>query len=625
MKPEEKARLANFVQKSEKHVFASQKEHGVSRAKRFWLKTKNFLNREETVREFLAKVLANPTFCDTPYQRIWRNIEKRGLKPLRRSLYYFFENPEDIYEYGAFSDIYGLEDILHECAKIFKSAADNLESSRHVISLISSPGYGKDAIVSKILSLLEGEEFYILKNCPNHDSPLWIIPRRLRQEFSEVFGIKIEHYPDFEREICQSCRTRLIGEYNYDFLAFPVQKLKMSQRAGIGIATSYPKDPYQDTVTEFTGEIQLGKSNLDPQGVEPGFFSLANHGAIYFKEGFRREPEVFHPLLSATQEGKVQAAGRLGEVSVSLCVIFTSNEEVWNDFKTNPNNSPYLSRFQILPVYRNIRLDAEMEIIRKVLRRSDIFEKIHLPVFSLELLARVFIASCFDEFRNKQEKFSHLNKRIDLYNGVDPRSLHFDQTAAQMRREKKDGQGFGLSIRELKEITDPILAQMAIERLAQKEFPGNFCIPPNKLFDQIIRYLEKNMRFDPDYLEHLGKFTRYIYYRVIRPKMLKELVDREKLEKAARNLFERLKSEGGKDEETEKLNEELSELLDLRADELKQFKDKLESYTDNPVVKDFIIEKVISDEFETRTPRADDANWCPICTKDVFSNLKHKD
>jgi serine protein kinase len=592
--------IREFIGESKKHIRKIQAEKGLLS---LLSGLKNILRpaRHPNVIDFLSEAYKNKRLTETPWQRLERKIKEGGVKHLPEELYYFYQNPADILVYDVFDGLEGIEDALHELVKFITAAALNLEGSRQVLVLYSPPGAGKTTITSRLKKLMEKEEVYVLKGCPVRDSPLWLIPRKLRPFIEEKFGIKIDNFKETPRDICPSCRERLKNDYNYDFLKFPVEKQTFSQRAGVGIATSYPKDQFQDSITEFIGEIQLGKESTDPQAIISGLFGAANSGILHFEEGLRRSPEIFHVLISATQEGEVQAPGRLGKVSVSLANILTANTNIWEEFKSNSTNDLYVSRFYDLQIPFNVRLADEIKIIKKMIGYADSTKQIHISPFVFELIARMLIASRLKEI-GTGKNFEEIDKIINIYNGA--ASI---ESSVDLRRKTRDGfLPYGLSIRELKKITDIMIAQ-----LAEKE--GHKCLSPQMFFNHLIDYFETNSRFDAEYLKNIENYVKYFYNNTLLLAMKKNIGNIAAVKEYCEKIFKNIQ-----------LGDYGDDLIAAKIVKKKELGDYLaalknQQLTDQEALLEFIVKKALQILLAKKTEIdfSENGVWCPVCFGEI--------
>lgn len=71
-----------------------------------------------------------------------------------------------------------------------------------------------------------------IEGCPIHEELLHLIPRSLRDEFHNIYGIRIEG------DLCPVCRYRLKEEFNNDYTAMPITQSSFRFEVGEGSVLS---------------------------------------------------------------------------------------------------------------------------------------------------------------------------------------------------------------------------------------------------------------------------------------------------------------------------------------------------------------------------------------------------
>ena len=137
----------------------------------------------------------------------------------------FDGEPVKVYNY--FSPyFFGMERPLEKIMRFLYSAAMKGEESRQVLLLLGPVGAGKSALIEHIKHALEQcTPIYVLDKCPIREEPLHLIPRSLRENFTESYGIVIEG------DLCPVCRHRLIEEYEGDYTKFPITQSSLVTRS----------------------------------------------------------------------------------------------------------------------------------------------------------------------------------------------------------------------------------------------------------------------------------------------------------------------------------------------------------------------------------------------------------
>ena len=134
---------------------------------------------------------------------------------------------EELRTYDYFqSKFFGMERSLAKIMRFLRSASLKGEESRQVLLLLGPVGAGKSALMERIKTVLEETEpMYHIEGCPIHEEPLHLIPRSLRDEFKEIYGITIEG------DLCPVCRHNL-KENGNDYMSMPVVQSSFSVRVG---------------------------------------------------------------------------------------------------------------------------------------------------------------------------------------------------------------------------------------------------------------------------------------------------------------------------------------------------------------------------------------------------------
>ena len=206
-------------------------------------------------------------------------------------------NGEPVKVYNYFSgQFFGMEKPLEKVMRFLHSAAMKGEESRQVLLLLGPVGAGKSALIEHIKTALEAcDPIYVLDRCPINEEPLHLIPRSLRDEFAEMYDIKIEG------DLCPVCRHRLINEYKEDYTQFPITQTSFSIRGRKGIGVVPPMDPNTQDTSLLIGSEDISKLDLYPED-DPrvlslnGAFNVGNRGIVEFVEVFKNEIEFLHTM-----------------------------------------------------------------------------------------------------------------------------------------------------------------------------------------------------------------------------------------------------------------------------------------------------------------------------------------
>ena len=164
-----------------------------------------------TLSEYLQKLEESPDIASLAHRRLYEQILSHGLTTLDETdtrCNKIFDGEEvKVYDYFS-SQFFGMERPLEKVMRFLRSAAMRGEESRQVLLLLGPVGAGKSALVEHIKGALEQcDPIYVLDGCPIREEPLHLIPRSLREEFADSYGIKIEG------DLCPVCRHRLASSW----------------------------------------------------------------------------------------------------------------------------------------------------------------------------------------------------------------------------------------------------------------------------------------------------------------------------------------------------------------------------------------------------------------------------
>src|SRR5512144_3189245 len=95
-----------------------------------------------------------------------------------------------IRRYPAFSEFYGMEDVIDQIVAFFKHAAQGLEEKKQILYLLGPVGGGKSSIAERLKSVMESRPIYVLKGSPVNESPLGLFPpERFAEALEADYGI----------------------------------------------------------------------------------------------------------------------------------------------------------------------------------------------------------------------------------------------------------------------------------------------------------------------------------------------------------------------------------------------------------------------------------------------------
>ena len=347
-------------------------------------------------------------------------------------------------QYEAFSDFFGLEDVIARIVSFFQHASQNLEESRQILYLLGPVGSAKSSLVERLKSLMEKEPVYILADVegnlsPVNESPLGICGKEIVEK---ELKIKIPLV------IPSPWATKRLKEYKGDLSKFTVVKMFPSQLDQVAISKVEPGDENNQDISALVGKVDIRKlehyAQNDPDAYSySGGLCLSNQGVLEFVEMFKAPIKMLHPLLTATQEKNYKGTEALSAIPFQGVIIAHSNESEWDTFKNNKNNEAFLDRVYIVEVPYCLRIDEEQNIYKKLLSSSTLDNAPTAP-YTLDLLAQFSVLT-----RLEAPKSSNVVTKMRVYNGENVKEK---DSQAKSYQEYKDAatpdEGFsGISTR----------------------------------------------------------------------------------------------------------------------------------------------------------------------------------
>jgi serine protein kinase len=487
-------------------------------------KTERF---EGTFLEYLELVRNNPSSIKLAHRRLYETIKDRGLETLDvdSENYRDIFNGDKIRTYNYFEkEFFGMESVINKLMRFFKSAAFKGEESRQVLLLMGPVGAGKSALVDSVKRALENaEEYYYLDGCPIREEPLHLLPRSLREEFSEMLGVHIEG------DLCPVCRHRLMNEYDGVYENFPVKQTGFSQRGRRGIAMVPPMDANSQDVSVLIGTEDISKLDLYPED-DPrvlslnGAFNVGNRGIVEFVEVFKNEIEFLHTMLTATQEKRVPTPGKNDMLYFDGVILSHCNESEWNRFKSEHTNEAILDRVLKIEVPYVLELDQEQKIYEKILDKSD-FRGAHIAPHTLKVASMFSVLS-----RLQPSNKCDLLTKLKIYNGeaIIEKGRVKKVDIRDLKDEAKHEGMEGISTRFIMKALDAALSDS-----------DTGMITPINVVDSMIKQVKEQI-IDEDaktrYLEILQKIIREEYLRILETEIAKAFITA--YEEQAQSLFD---------------------------------------------------------------------------------------
>lgn len=365
-----------------------------------------------TLENYLKLAQKDPSVLDSAAQRMLKAIGEPIKKDTSKDprLSRIFGN-RTIRQYEAFSDFYGLEDVVSRIISFFQHAAQNLEESRQILYLLGPVGSAKSSLVERLKSLMEKEPIYILADkdgnaSPIHESPLGVCGAEI------LADLKISA----PTVIPSPWATKRLKEYKGDLSLFNVIKRYPNQLEQIAISKTEPGDENNQDISALVGKVDIRKLEHYAQNDADAYsycggLCLSNQGVLEFVEMFKAPIKMLHPLLTATQERNYKGTEAIPAIPFQGIIIAHSNESEWDTFKNNKNNEAFLDRVYSVEVPYCLQIDEEQKIYKKLLNSSTLKDAPTAP-YTLDLLAQFSVLTRIEEPEN-----SNVVTKMRVYNG----------------------------------------------------------------------------------------------------------------------------------------------------------------------------------------------------------------
>ncbi len=409
-----------------------------------------------TLEDYLKILEKDPEIAVLAHKRLYKQILGEGMITLdetdERCNKLFNGESVKVYNYFA-GQFFGMERPLEKVMRFLHSAAMRGEESRQVLLLLGPVGAGKSALIEHIKTALEAcAPIYVLEGCPIREEPLHLIPRTLREEFVEMYGVRVEG------DLCPVCRHRLINEFEGDYTKFPISQSSFSVRGRKGVGVVPPMDPNTQDTSLLIGSEDISKLDLYPED-DPrvlslnGAFNVGNRGIVEFVEVFKNEIEFLHTMITATQEKNVPSPGKQAMIYFDGVILAHCNEAEWNKFKSEHTNEAILDRIVRVNIPYSLEFEQEVKIYKKLIDRSDY--ECHIAPHTLEIAAMFAVLSRL----KPSNKVDPLTK-MKIYNGEEivEKGLIKKVDIKDLREEVEDEGMSGISTRFIMKSIDAALA-----------------------------------------------------------------------------------------------------------------------------------------------------------------------
>ncbi|HRO61092.1 MAG TPA: PrkA family serine protein kinase, partial [Burkholderiaceae bacterium] len=330
--------------------------------------------------------------------------------------------------YPAFSEFYGMEEVIESIVAYFRHAAQGLEEKKQILYLLGPVGGGKSSLAEKLKQLIEKVPFYAIKGSPIHESPLGLFnPIEDGPILEQDYGIPQRYLGS----VMSPWAVKRLHEFGGDITKFRVVRLRPSVLSQIAVSKTEPGDENNQDISSLVGKVDIRKLEIYSQN-DPDCYSysgglcLANRGILEFVEMFKAPIKVLHPLLTATQEGNYKGTEGFGAIPFDGLILAHSNEAEWLSFKNNRNNEAFLDRIYIVKVPYSLRVSDEMKIYEKLLANSSLSEAPCAPD-TLRMMAQFAVLS-----RLKEPENSSIYSKMRIYDGenlkdTDPKAKSYQE------------------------------------------------------------------------------------------------------------------------------------------------------------------------------------------------------
>jgi len=480
---------------------------------------------EGTFLEYLSLVEKKPDLADHSHKKLYDAINNHGVKimdesePRKQKI--FNDDNVGIYEYFD-KEFFGMEKVISKIMSFLRSAALKGEESRQVLLLMGPVGAGKSALTEHIKSSLEGHTFFHLKDDPQRGEPLQLLPRSLRDEFSEMLDVRIEG------DISPVARHMLLDNYDGSYEKFMVKESSFSQRARRGLASVPPMDANSQDVSVLIGSEDISKLDMYPED-DPrvlslnGAFNVGNRGIVELVEVFKNEIEFLHTIITATQEKRIPSPGKHDMLHFDGVILAHCNESEWNRFQSEHTNEAILDRVVKIDVPYVLELDQEIKIYEKILSKSNF--KAHIAPHTLRIASMFSILSRLAP----SQKCDPLTK-LKIYNGEDVvEKGRVKKVDINDLRDESPREGMtGISTRFIMKAVDSALSDL-----------GKSYITPISMMDSLVRQVKEQI-IDADFSSHCLELIRDVvrneYLRTLENEIAKAFITA--YEEQAQAVFE---------------------------------------------------------------------------------------
>lgn len=396
-----------------------------------------------TCGDYLRLVKANPEIARLAPGRLYSMISRHGVAEVSENRK--LPDYEDMVEYNFFAkNIFGAREPLHDIMRFFRAGSRRTEIGKRILILVGPVSSGKSTIAAMLKRGLEEDTIpiYCISDCPIHEDPLHLVPRKLRPALEKELGVKIEG------DLCPMCRFNLKEKFKDGAKVLwenvPVAQFFISERARRGVGSFQPSDPKNQDINELIGHVDLSKITLygetDPRAFKlDGELEIANRGLIEYVEILKCDIKFHYVLITVAQEQVIKAPG-FPQVYTDLVILSHTNQTEFDKFKSQKENEALHDRMYPIFVPYNVEVFDEERIYRKLLNASE-FHGLHFDPWALTVAAQFAVLTRLTDSELCPSKVS----KMRYYNHEKVVETEKDPVDVKKLREQGKKNGEGLS------------------------------------------------------------------------------------------------------------------------------------------------------------------------------------
>lgn len=247
--------------------------------------------------------------------------------------------------YPAFSDFYGLEDVIESMVSFFKHGAQGLEETKQILYLLGPVGGGKSSLSERLKELMQSCPISVLafmnEDGHLHVSPLLETPLGLFDPKLDGDALETEYgiARRYLKPILSPWAVKRLEEVKGDLSRFRVITVNPSILNQRGITKVEPGDENNQDISALVGKVNIRKledhDQSDPDAYNfVGGLNVTTQGIMEFVEMFKAPIKMLHPLLTATQEGHYNGTEQFGAMpfhGIILAHCFSEDTELLTD------------------------------------------------------------------------------------------------------------------------------------------------------------------------------------------------------------------------------------------------------------------------------------------------------